>query len=161
VAFLKEQLPAIPRLSEKLARLIAELDDEEIEVRERSSNELGRLGGLAESALRKTLHADPPLEVRRRIEALLEPLDKMCWPGMSLQGWRAIAVLERVGTDDARQVLEELAEGDPEARLTQEAKAAAERLGRRHGGWKQHCKRNRPPARVADWTSLHCECYTT
>jgi hypothetical protein len=44
---------------------------------------------------------------------------------------RALAVLERIGTPAAREFLQTLAEGMPEARLTQEAKASLERLARR------------------------------
>jgi hypothetical protein len=40
-------------------------------------------------------------------------------------------VLERAGTPEACRLLEALAQGIPEARLTQEAKAARERLASR------------------------------
>jgi hypothetical protein len=40
-------------------------------------------------------------------------------------------VLEAMATADARKVLEELARGDPAARLTQGAKASLERWRRR------------------------------
>jgi hypothetical protein len=44
---------------------------------------------------------------------------------------RAVAVLEDLGTPAARELLEGLAAGAPEARLTREAKASLRRLGRR------------------------------
>jgi hypothetical protein len=44
---------------------------------------------------------------------------------------RAVEVLERIGDAEARRLLEALARGEPEARLTKEARAAAERLARR------------------------------
>jgi hypothetical protein len=43
---------------------------------------------------------------------------------------RAIEILERIGTPEARKGLEDLAKGIPEARQTQEAKAALIRLAR-------------------------------
>jgi predicted Zn-dependent protease len=49
----------------------------------------------------------------------------------SVRTLRALEVLELAGTQQARQVLQELAKGAPEAQLTQEAKAALERLARR------------------------------
>ena len=128
IPLLKEQLAADPKLAEKLPRLIADLDSDEFKVRDKATTELAKLGVLAEPALQKALTANPSLEVRSRIESLLEPFDN--WAGMPLQTWRALAVLERIGSDDARQVLDGLAKGDPDARLTQEAKAALERLQR-------------------------------
>ena len=45
-----------------------------------------------------------------------------------LQTARAVEVLEHIGTREALQCLETLTKGAPEARLTQEAKSALERL---------------------------------
>jgi hypothetical protein len=133
VPFLKVQLPPAKRdanLTAKLEKLIADLDSDEFAVREKARAELAKLGLSAEPALKKALAAKPSLEVRRRIEALLEAMSDRCWPDLSLQSWRALAVLERIG-DDARQVLNGLAKGDPDASLTQKAKASLERLQRR------------------------------
>ena len=44
---------------------------------------------------------------------------------------RAASVLEMIGTDEARQELEELAKGPPDERLTKEAKAALQRMNGR------------------------------
>jgi hypothetical protein len=134
VTFLAEKLPPVPRdpkLPQRLAKLIGDLDSDEFEVRQSASAELAKLGALAEPALKAALAAKPSLEVRLRIELLLQ---KNEWPGMPLQDWRALAVLERLGSEDARRVLQELAKGEPGARLTQEAKEALERLQRRIGG---------------------------
>ena len=46
---------------------------------------------------------------------------------------RAVEVLERVETEEARRVLEAMAKGVPEARLTREAKAALSRLEKQTG----------------------------
>jgi hypothetical protein len=50
----------------------------------------------------------------------------------SLQGLRAVSVLERIGTPAARRVLAELAAGDSAARLTRAAKGVLVRMGRRN-----------------------------
>ena len=47
-----------------------------------------------------------------------------------LRCFRAVAVLEQIGTPEAKQLLLNLSEGAPEARLTREAKAALGRLVR-------------------------------
>jgi hypothetical protein len=39
-----------------------------------------------------------------------------------------VTILERIGTQAARELLRALAEGDPEARLTQQAKMSLHRL---------------------------------
>jgi hypothetical protein len=45
---------------------------------------------------------------------------------------RTVEVLEWIGTPEARQLLDMLAQGAPEAQPTQEAKASLQRLARRH-----------------------------
>jgi hypothetical protein len=69
----------------------------------------------------------PSPEVRRRVEHLLEKLEAP----RQLQGFRALEVLERIGTSEAEKVLKEVVRGAPEARLTREATASPERLSRR------------------------------
>jgi hypothetical protein len=49
-----------------------------------------------------------------------------------VRGVRAVEVLEQIDTMEGQRLLESLAQGTPEARLTQEAKASLERLSRRH-----------------------------
>jgi DNA polymerase-1 len=92
-------------------------------------DELEKLGEPAAPALRQALENKPSLEVRRRIEELLEKAKTPT--GENLRSLRAVQVLEHIGTDEARQVLKKLAEGAAGARLTQEAKASLERLGKR------------------------------
>jgi uncharacterized protein with WD repeat len=140
VPFLKTQLRPVrrdPKLAEKLVGLIAALDSDDFATRENASVELGKLGLSAEAAMRKALESDPSEEVKRRLTALLEPLAKNCWTGMPLQDWHALGVLERIGSEEARQVLKGLSEGDPNARLTQEARAALERLRKHKAGQSQ------------------------
>jgi len=70
------------------------------------------------------------VEQRRRIELLLAEPGLVRSPELRRQV-RAVEVLERVGGAEARRVLEALAGGAPEARLTQEAKAALARRAAR------------------------------
>jgi hypothetical protein len=84
----------------------------------------------AESALRRA-HAKPAsLEARRRIEQLLDSLTTTVPSPDMLRQLRALAVLERIGSEPARALLRELASGTPDARLTREASATVARLTR-------------------------------
>ncbi len=60
---------------ERIARLIADLDDDKFAARERASAELERLGLLAEDALRRAARNDPPPELRSRLAGLLAKLE--------------------------------------------------------------------------------------
>jgi hypothetical protein len=105
-----------------IKRLIASLDDDSFGVREKATAELGGLGDLAVPALREALAANPSAELRRRAERAL------AWPPRQV---RALEVLEHMDWLEARTALEPLAKGDPEARLTRDAKAALERRAKR------------------------------
>jgi RNA polymerase sigma factor (sigma-70 family) len=125
--------PTSPPEERRIARLIADLNSDRFEVRDKASRELEALGELAVSALRKTLEDQPSLEVRRRIDALLEKQERPVLSPPQLQALRGVEILERIGTAEAQQVLKTLARGMPEARVTREAKAALERLTKRRG----------------------------
>ncbi len=131
VAFLKDHLHALPAGKQKhLDQLLADLDSNNFDRREAATRELAR-GVLAESALRKALAHSPSLELRRRLEAVLEALPD--WPEKNpelLRSVRAIWVLQRIGTPQARALLEKLAAGAPSARQTQKAKDALQSLDR-------------------------------
>ncbi|HEY7330694.1 MAG TPA: sigma-70 family RNA polymerase sigma factor [Gemmataceae bacterium] len=128
VPFLRAHLyPVVEVDVKRLAQRIADLDDARFEVRDKASAELAKYGDLAEPALHRTLAAQPSLEVRRRIEAILEQLNRPP-SAEQLRLLRAVEVLERVLSREARTLLEELAQGAPGARLTREARAALQRL---------------------------------
>jgi hypothetical protein len=131
-AFLRGRLrPVAAPAPQHLAKLIGDLDSDRFAVRERAAQELDRLGELAEPALRETLAGNPSLEVRQRLTHLLEKRTALVTDSERLRALRASEVLEHNGTPEARQVLETLAQGAPQARLTQEAKASLERLAQR------------------------------
>jgi hypothetical protein len=123
--------PARSADARQLKRLLAELDSDEFEVRDKAQAALAELGDLAEPALREALKGKPALDVRRRVEGLLDGLRKPVTQPEALRSLRAVGVLEAIGTASARRMLEELAAGAAEARLTREAKASLSRLERK------------------------------
>ncbi|MBY0527127.1 MAG: hypothetical protein K2R98_27275 [Gemmataceae bacterium] len=131
VPFLKDRLRPIPRVEpQRVVLWIDDLDSASFTVREKAQRELEAVVDQAAPLLRRALADRPSLEITRRIERLLALLEQPPL-GASLQALRAIAVLEYAGTGEARQVLATIAQGAPDARLTQEAKAALQRLTRR------------------------------
>jgi RNA polymerase sigma factor (sigma-70 family) len=133
VPFLADQLrPADVTVDRRrLEQAAAELDDDRFAVRQKAATDLEKAGELAEPVLRKLLKGKPSPEARRRAEDLLAAsLNKAYLPGWQ-RTLRALEALELIGTPAARQVLERLAGGTPEARLTLEARASLTRLGRR------------------------------
>jgi hypothetical protein len=124
VALLKSRLQAIVAADGKrIERLVSDLDSERFAVRQKAEGELKELGEAAGGTLRAVLAGKPSLELRRRVEGLLEMLDIARSPER-LRELRAVEVLGYVGTAEAHQVLQALAKGSADARLTQEAQAA-------------------------------------
>jgi WD40 repeat protein len=125
---LKGQLkPAAAADDKRIARLIAELDDDNFAVREKATEELGKLPG-AGPALRKALEGAAGAEVRQRLAAALKEQERAGASPDWVGTLRAVEALERMATPEAREWLRELAKGAPGAPLTQEAKAALARL---------------------------------
>jgi hypothetical protein len=132
VAFLGKQLQSVkPSDAKRIERLIADLDDERFQVREQAAKELQALAEYAMPLMRKALAGKPSLEVRRRLEALLDRLDGTSPSTETVRQIRALEALESIGNREAQRLLDKLAAGPPEIRLTQEAKTAADRLAKR------------------------------
>jgi WD40 repeat protein len=133
VPFLAQRLaPEAGIPAERLTRLIADLDDPRFATRQEAEKELLGLAEFAAAALRQALANNPTVELRQRADKLLEALDRPITNAEQLRKLRAVEVLEHVGTADARQVLQRLAGGAPDARLTHDAKASLEWLKRRN-----------------------------
>lgn len=113
-----------------IERLITDLESDEFEKREKASRALAMAGKAAQPLLRKALAANPGLEKKRRLQELLDALSNAELPSGMLRPLRAVEMLERLGTAEARQLLQELARGNPDARLTGDATAALRRLAR-------------------------------
>lgn len=132
VPFLQAHIqPFGPIDGQRIHQYIADLDHDQFLLREQASKELEKVGKLADPALRKALLDPPSLEVRRRVERLLERLDGPLLSPDLVRLVRSLEVLEYIGSRDAQKTLQTLAQGAPDAWLTQEAKAALDRLARR------------------------------
>ena len=135
VAFLDKQLPPAPPIADgKIKMLVTQLDSPRIAERDRAARELLELADLAESALELAAKNPPSQEAKVRITTLLAEARQIkakgMWPlsGESLRDWRAVEVLERIGTPQAQSLLKRLGQGAGHAVLTRQAQQAAQRL---------------------------------
>jgi WD40 repeat protein len=128
VPFLNDRLQPRAVDTKRIKKLLADLDGASFEEREAASRELGRIRYEADILLRRALEGKPSPEVRQRLQAILAGPKKP--PADALRTLRAIAVLERIGTPEARRILEKLADGAA-ATETRAAQAALQRLNRR------------------------------
>ena len=127
VPFLKKRTrPATAANAEQVAKLLASLASAEFAVRQRAITDLEALGDSAEGPLRNYLDTKPALEMRQRVEQVLEKRK-----GEVIRGLRAIEVLEQIGSGEARQALQALAKESPNPRLASAAAAALIRLNKR------------------------------
>jgi hypothetical protein len=119
--------PAREVPADQLRAAIADLDSADFSRRQAASQRLASLADRAGPALRAALKGSLSAEQRRRIEEALASLTVVP-PVKTLRDLRAVEVLERIGTQEAKDLLEKLAQGAPAARLTREAKASLQRL---------------------------------
>jgi HEAT repeat protein len=134
LAFLKDRLMPVPKTdADQVVRWVADLESNRFEVRQKATASLERIEQVAEPALRRALAAQPALEVRQRLERLLDKLDPAKCGERQRLLW-CVEILERIGTPAAREVLQGLASGASEARLTRDAQGALNRLLGTGGG---------------------------
>jgi RNA polymerase sigma factor (sigma-70 family) len=112
----------------RVKALIADLDSEDFDTRERATAALREQGVLVAAALREVVAKSSSAEARKRAEGLLKEMENGVIPARELRNLRAAEVLEWIATKEARARLLELAKGAPDARLTREAAAACKRL---------------------------------
>lgn len=112
--------------SQRITRLIADLGSERFAERQKAAEELEKIGGAAEQALSKALMDKPSLDVGKRLEGLLKKIQATC--GERQFELRTVEILEHIGTREARETLDALTRGRPEAPLTRGARTALERL---------------------------------
>jgi hypothetical protein len=137
--------PAETNVIRSVRQALANLDNDKFSVREAAEKELAAWQERAEPALRAALKERPSLEKHRRIERVLATFPAVVTSSEVLRRLRAVRVLEYVASSGADadpvadaprlaavDLLKKLATGDPDARLTQEAKRSLERLDKRH-----------------------------
>jgi WD40 repeat protein len=107
-------------------KLIAQLDAPTYGERMKAQSALESMGEGAAHIIRETMTTNLTLEVRRRLQDLLQKCTATS--RLSLQHHRSVTTLEWIGTPSAGALLRTLASGAPGARLTSESAAALKRL---------------------------------
>jgi WD40 repeat protein len=131
VAFLKQHLPPaqLPKVDlKKIAQWVADLDSESFETRDQAYRSLDQLGAVAEAVLRKARAGKISLEMRRRLDDLVEKLERGVLTPAEVRAARAVEVLERIATPDARALVVAWADGADTATLTIEARKTLGRM---------------------------------
>jgi hypothetical protein len=125
VAFLREKLKPVPAVdSAQIQQLITDLRSEEFNQRKKAATELRKFGELALPAMREAQQKAGYDEV---LNMLAQTLETKQPTAEQIQTAYGLEVLERIGTDDARKLLGDLAKGAPESTLTRQAQAALDR----------------------------------
>jgi WD40 repeat protein len=126
-ARLEAQLRAVKPADARLAaRLIRELDDASVNVRNGASRQLAGLGESVVRALEKARAGPLPLESQLRIDILLDTAkerrlrDELTWQ-------RVVEMLEQTSSEEAKQLLGLLARKAPSAGVAREAASALKR----------------------------------
>jgi hypothetical protein len=134
VALLRGRLRPVAALDaqrrEEVQRLIRGLDDDAFEVRQGASRQLQQLGESIEPVLQLAQKRERSAEVLRRLDRLLRVMAVRHEGPEGLREQRSLEILERLGSVKSRRLLEILAAGAPDARLTLAAKASLRRLGK-------------------------------
>jgi len=129
VTLFGQHLSPVPALDRKqVERLVADLDRGTFRQRRAAAKELVGLGQAVTPLLRRASAKKPPIEVRKRLEEILEEIARRPASADELRRGRAVLALEVIGTPAARALLKKLAGGEPAAPLTREAASTLARL---------------------------------
>jgi RNA polymerase sigma factor (sigma-70 family) len=123
-----------PPAAKEVAKLLADLDDDSFEVREKASRALAGLGKGVAAELRREREATRSVEVRRRLDDLLEKLTGGAGTGKAdelVRSQRIIAVLELAATAEAKELLEHLSKKASSGDLRRQAEGALDRQAKR------------------------------
>jgi WD40 repeat protein len=127
VAILEAGWKQTPRATpEQMRRWIRDLDSEQFNVRRQAGVQLERFAAGHEELLSKALEQTGSLEVRKRLEPILSRPNPE-----RLRRIRMLEVLERIGTKQARRLLQSLARETGDPVLSKQATAGLRRLEQR------------------------------
>jgi len=132
IALLKDRLQPAPDNEARLRRLMGDLDNGAFAIRDKASQELTKTGRAAVGFLREAAsdkrHSP---ETKRRLQAILESLERTPLGHDELRQIRAVGLLETIASTEALAFLETLANGWSAARQTLEARESLFRLRNR------------------------------
>jgi WD40 repeat protein len=128
VALLRKHLQPVPTADEKvIAQHLRDLSSDNFAVRQQAHVALEKTGEQAAHLLQEALRNPSNLEVKRRLETLMEKLERPLEESGQVRVYRGLVLLERIGTPEARKLLMELSQGAPAAWLTTEARYSLKR----------------------------------
>jgi hypothetical protein len=113
--------------AERLKKLIAELDDDSADVRDKAQAELQEIGRRFETTIVAALKTAPPGEVRNRLTVVSRKIAEVGPSAELIADIRAVAFLKALNTPAALDHLKAVAAGAEGARLTAEAATAISR----------------------------------
>jgi hypothetical protein len=132
VPFLQQRLGGGGPDARTIARWLADLDDDDFEVREAATRALAAQGRDIETELRKARREAKSPEAQRRLEELLKKLDGgRKAANERLRGLRAVTALELAATPEAREALRRLADRATDEELRRQARGALDRSAKR------------------------------
>jgi WD40 repeat protein len=128
LSLLRKHLHPVTIDAQWLEERLTALDSDEFAIREKATRDLTAIAEAIEPRLRRAMTKDTSLEMRRRLQAILETPRHLAPPAETVRRLRAVAVLEGLATEEARALLRELAKGEAGDRLTRAAKEALVRI---------------------------------
>jgi RNA polymerase sigma factor (sigma-70 family) len=131
-AYLAERLSPAPKIDTHNAeQMIAALGSPTFKVRQDATSELLKGDARFLPLIDKALAAQPPLEVKTRLDEVRNKITSAELTEEHLRLVRAMEVLEWIGSPEARRTLKSLSDGALGAFSTVEAQAALQRLEQR------------------------------
>jgi hypothetical protein len=128
VGLLKDRLRPVTvnaTVRKECEALVAALDSDDFEARDRANRKLEAMSPWIEPLLKQALTGAKSIELQRRLHAIIARVGQSTLPLL-----RAVELLEHATGTEARQLLRQIAEGEPEARITRDAREALQRCER-------------------------------